>query len=42
MCLGPYEILNVHVDARTVYTINCPAAHFALRAPQCHFAAEMQ
>jgi CO/xanthine dehydrogenase Mo-binding subunit len=43
MCLGPYEIPNVHVDARTVYTNNCPSGAFrGFGAPQGHFAAEMQ
>lgn len=43
MCLGPYEIPNVHVDARTVYTHNCPGGAFrGFGAPQGHFAAEMQ
>lgn len=43
MCLGPYEIPNVHVDARTVYTNNCPGGAFrGFGAPQGHFAAEMQ
>ena len=43
MCLGPYEISNVHVDARTVYTNNCPGGAFrGFGAPQGHFAAEMQ
>ncbi|MDE0181123.1 MAG: xanthine dehydrogenase family protein molybdopterin-binding subunit [Caldilineaceae bacterium] len=43
MCLGPYEIPNVHVDARTVYTNNCPGGAFrGFGGPQAHFAAEMQ
>lgn len=43
MCLGPYEIENVAVDARTVYTNNCPGGAFrGFGAPQGHFAAEMQ
>ena len=43
MCLGPYEIPNVHVDACTVYTNNCPGGAFrGFGAPQGHFAAEMQ
>ncbi len=43
MCLGPYEIPNVYVDARTVYTNNCPNGAFrGFGAPQGHFAAEMQ
>lgn len=43
MCLGPYEIPNAHVDARTVYTNNCPGGAFrGFGGPQAHFAAEMQ
>ena len=43
MCLGPYEIPNVQVDARTVYTNNCPSGAFrGFGAPQAHFAAEGQ
>ncbi|MCY3901645.1 MAG: xanthine dehydrogenase family protein molybdopterin-binding subunit [Caldilineaceae bacterium] len=43
MCHGPYEIPNVHVDARTVYTNNCPGGAFrGFGGPQAHFAAEMQ
>jgi len=43
MCLGPYEIPHVHVDARTVYTNNCPSGAFrGFGAPQGHFAAEGQ
>ncbi len=43
MCLGPYEIPNVHVDARTVYTNNCPGGAFrGFGGPQAHFAAESQ
>lgn len=43
MCLGPYDIPNVHVDARTVYTNNCPSGAFrGFGAPQGHFAAELQ
>ena len=43
MCLGPYEIPNVQVDARTVYTNNCPGGAFrGFGGPQAHFAAEMQ
>lgn len=43
MCLGPYEIPNVYVDARTVYTNNCPSGAFrGFGAPQGHFAAEGQ
>lgn len=42
-CLGPYEIPNVQVDARTVYTNNCPSGAFrGFGGPQGHFAAEMQ
>ncbi len=42
-CLGPYEIPNVLVDARTVYTNNCPSGAFrGFGGPQGHFAAEMQ
>jgi CO/xanthine dehydrogenase Mo-binding subunit len=42
-CLGPYEIPNVYVTARTVYTNNCPSGAFrGFGAPQGHFAAEMQ
>jgi CO/xanthine dehydrogenase Mo-binding subunit len=42
-CLGPYEIPNVQVTARTVYTNNCPSGAFrGFGAPQGHFAAEMQ
>lgn len=43
MCLGPYEIPNVTVDARTVYTNNLPSGAFrGFGGPQGHFAAEMQ
>ena len=43
MCLGPYEIPNAYVDARTVYTNNCPGGAFrGFGGPQAHFAAEMQ
>ncbi len=42
-CLGPYDIPNVHVDARTVYTNNCPSGAFrGFGGPQGHFAAESQ
>ncbi len=42
-CLGPYAIPNVLVDARTVYTNNCPGGAFrGFGGPQGHFAAEMQ
>lgn len=41
--LGPYEIPNVHVTARTVYTNNTPSGAFrGFGGPQGHFAAEMQ
>ncbi|MEM7536232.1 MAG: xanthine dehydrogenase family protein molybdopterin-binding subunit [Chloroflexota bacterium] len=41
--LGPYEIPNVHVDAHTVYTNNCPSGAFrGFGGPQGHFAAESQ
>lgn len=41
--LGPYNIPNVHVDARVVYTTNCPNGAFrGFGGPQGHFAAEMQ
>ncbi len=43
MCLGPYEIPNAYVKARTVYTNNCPGGAFrGFGGPQAHFAAEMQ
>ena len=42
-CLGPYDIPNVHVNARTVYTNNCPSGAFrGFGGPQGHFAAESQ
>lgn len=42
-CLGPYDIPNVLVDGRTVYTNNCPSGAFrGFGGPQGHFAAEMQ
>jgi CO/xanthine dehydrogenase Mo-binding subunit len=42
-CLGPYEIPNVLVNARTVYTNNCPSGAFrGFGGPQGHFAAESQ
>ncbi|MCB0185159.1 MAG: molybdopterin-dependent oxidoreductase, partial [Caldilineaceae bacterium] len=42
-CLGPYEIPHVLIDARTVYTNNCPSGAFrGFGGPQGHFAAEMQ
>ena len=41
--LGPYEIPNVRVRGRTVYTNNCPSGAFrGFGGPQGHFAAEMQ
>ncbi|MFO7634320.1 MAG: xanthine dehydrogenase family protein molybdopterin-binding subunit [Caldilinea sp.] len=41
--LGPYQIPNVHVVARTVYTNNTPGGAFrGFGGPQGHFAAEMQ
>jgi CO/xanthine dehydrogenase Mo-binding subunit len=41
--LGPYQIPNVHVVARTVYTNNTPSGAFrGFGGPQGHFAAEMQ
>ena len=41
--LGPYEIPNVHITARTVYTNNTPSGAFrGFGGPQGHFAAEMQ
>lgn len=41
--LGPYEIPNVLLEARTVYTNNCPGGAFrGFGGPQGHFAAEMQ
>lgn len=43
MCLGPYDIPNVAVDARTVYTNHVPSGAFrGFGGPQGHFAAEMQ
>lgn len=42
-CLGPYAIAHVLVDARTVYTNNCPSGAFrGFGGPQGHFAAEGQ
>lgn len=42
-CLGPYDIPNVLVNARTVYTNNCPSGAFrGFGGPQGHFAAESQ
>lgn len=41
--LGPYDIPHVQVDARTVYTNNCPSGAFrGFGGPQGHFAAESQ
>jgi CO/xanthine dehydrogenase Mo-binding subunit len=43
VALGPYQIPNVHVTARTVYTNNTPSGAFrGFGGPQGHFAAEMQ
>jgi CO/xanthine dehydrogenase Mo-binding subunit len=43
VALGPYQIPNVHVVARTVYTNNTPSGAFrGFGGPQGHFAAEMQ
>ncbi len=42
-CLGPYEIPNVQVDTRTIYTNNIAAGAFrGFGGPQGHFIAEMQ
>ncbi|MCO6453304.1 MAG: xanthine dehydrogenase family protein [Caldilineales bacterium] len=42
-CLGPYEIPNAWVDARTVYTNNIAAGAFrGFGGPQGHWIAEMQ
>jgi CO/xanthine dehydrogenase Mo-binding subunit len=42
-CLGPYQIDHLRVEARTVYTNNCPSGAFrGFGAPQGHFAAESQ
>lgn len=42
-CLGPYEVANVHVDARTIYTNNLAAGAFrGFGGPQGHWIAEMQ
>ncbi len=42
-CLGPYEIPNVKVDSRAVYTHNIAAGAFrGFGGPQGHFIAEMQ
>ncbi len=43
LCTGPYEIPNVWVDSRTVYTNNIPGAAFrGFGGPQGLFAAETQ
>lgn len=43
MCTGPYDIPNVKVDARTVYTNNVPNGAFrGFGGPQGAFAAETQ
>ncbi len=40
-CVGPYEIPNVWVDTRAVYTNNIPSGAFrGFGAPQGHFIAE--
>ena len=40
-CVGPYEIPNVWVDTRAVYTNNIPSGAFrGFGAPQGHFVAE--
>ena len=42
-CLGPYEIPNVLVNGRVVYTNNCASGAFrGFGGAQGHFAAEMQ
>ncbi|NUQ38222.1 MAG: xanthine dehydrogenase family protein [Caldilineales bacterium] len=42
-CLGPYEVANVRVDTRTVYTNNLAAGAFrGFGGPQGHWIAEMQ
>ena len=42
-CLGPYDIANAHVDARTVYTNNIAGGAFrGFGGPQGHWIAEMQ
>lgn len=41
MCVGPYDIPNVWVDTRAVYTNNIPCGAFrGFGAPQGHFVAE--
>jgi CO/xanthine dehydrogenase Mo-binding subunit len=43
LCTGPYEILNVKVDAYAVYTNNIPCGAFrGFGGPQGLFAAEQQ
>lgn len=43
MCTGPYDIPNVKVDSRVVYTNNLPGGAFrGFGAPQGAFFAEMQ
>ncbi|MEW6717712.1 MAG: xanthine dehydrogenase family protein molybdopterin-binding subunit [Chloroflexota bacterium] len=43
MCTGPYEIPNVKVDSRVVYTNNIPSGAFrGFGGPQGAFAAETQ
>lgn len=43
MCTGPYEIANVWVDARSIYTNNIPGGAFrGFGGPQAAFAAESQ
>ncbi|MCH7587923.1 MAG: xanthine dehydrogenase family protein [Chloroflexi bacterium] len=43
MCVGPYEIANVSVDAYSVYTNNLPGGAFrGFGGPQAAFAAECQ
>ncbi len=42
-CLGPYDLPNAHVDARTVYTNNIAGGAFrGFGGPQGHWIAEMQ
>lgn len=43
MCTGPYNIPNVHVDSRAVYTNNIPGGAFrGFGGPQGAFVAESQ
>ena len=43
ICSGPYEIPNVYVDSRSVYTNNVPGGAFrGFGGPQGAFEAEMQ